>query len=558
MKKIFIFSALALSVALLLGVICISADSEKKGVTFSADTYYKAETPFSEPIISFEAWVKVPNSLISGASTCIIISNDWGYEEEYIGFGINKRGIPHIYMRGDDGGNMVVFKEANVRTGEWEHFAIVINNADMEAYCYVNGELASTKKMTAAAGKIYERSHFIGNDGNSGKPNWFKGELGSVTLYSDMRTADEIAADYAATSPDTDSLIAYYNFFEETEKSVSDGVSGKYDMRFIDQWLRDKEYLSADEYDYAFAVVGDTQKITGYNPSYFHVIYDWLVEHLDERKIKLVMGMGDITENDTAREWELAVEHISKLDEKVRYTLVPGNHDSNESLDKYFPYEKYAEFVGGSYEEGSMANSWQEIILNDLKYLILCLEYNPNKDILAWAGQVCADHPDHNVIITTHSYMDVNGERNSHGKKIWNNLASLYENVILVLSGHEHIDPIMVKRSEGVNGNIVTQMLINPQSIDEFNTPSGMVALFYFSDGGRKLTVEYISTIADMHYTEESQFTIDIPVVGAPVPIIETYPSSPSALVYVLTVSVAAVIILVVILLSVRKKRSER
>jgi len=284
-------------------------------------------------------------------------------------------------------------------------------------------------------------------------------------------------------------------------------------------------------------------------------IYDWLVERIEERKIKLVMGLGDITENNTEREWNLAVEHISKLDGKTRYTLVPGNHDSSKGLNKYFPYEKFADVIGGSYKENSVVNSWQEITVNDIKYLILCLDYNPDKDVLDWAGEVCASHPDHNVIITTHSYLDIDGERNGHGNKIWKNLASLYENVILVLAGHEHIDPIMVKRSEGVHGNVVTQMLINPQSIDEFNTPSGMVALFYFSEGGTKLTVEYISTIKDMYYTEESQFTIDIPVVGVPVPAYEMTPHiSPSVIIAAL-VFVLAIIAIIIVAIAIKRKK---
>ena len=112
--------------------------------------------------------------------------------------------------------------------------------------------------------------------------------------------------------------------------------------------------------------------------------------------------------------------------------------------------------------------------------------------------------------------MYYDGARNDHGDNIWEKLTSKYANIVLVLSGHEHADAIQVLQDTGVNGNTVTQMLIDPQNMDLYNTPMGMVAMFYFSDNGSKLTVRYLSTVQDRHYTQESQFTMELPVIGAP------------------------------------------
>jgi hypothetical protein len=108
------------------------------------------------------------------------------------------------------------------------------------------------------------------------------------------------------------------------------------------------------------AIVGDTQSLVdsdvknagveGYEPR-LEKLYDWLVANRESKKIEMVLGLGDITEtwNEAAypeafaAEWELAVSEISKLDGKIPYTLVRGNHDTRgrlaELYAKYFPVD---------------------------------------------------------------------------------------------------------------------------------------------------------------------------------------------------------------------------
>ena len=45
------------------------------------------------------------------------------------------------------------------------------------------------------------------------------------------------------------------------------------------------------------------------------------------------------------------------------------------------------------------------------RFMILVLEYEPRTRVLEWADTVVSAHPDHNVILLTHSYLDHRGER---------------------------------------------------------------------------------------------------------------------------------------------------
>ena len=42
--------------------------------------------------------------------------------------------------------------------------------------------------------------------------------------------------------------------------------------------------------------------------------------------------------------------------------------------------------------------------------LIINLEFGPRDSVLKWANRVCDMYPNHRVIISTHSYIEPNGE----------------------------------------------------------------------------------------------------------------------------------------------------
>ncbi len=306
--------------------------------------------------------------------------------------------------------------------------------------------------------------------------------------------------------------------YEEVESTVITRTSDS-DQR----WL-DTKTAPAD-YDYAFAVVGDTQYINKHNPESYPAIYDWILDNVDDKKIKFVAGLGDITESSTEAEWVLAQEQITRLDGLVPYSIVRGNHDGKKGYNQYFPYENYADTLGGSFD-GTMLNTYQELVIGRNKYLIMGLDYGCDDDVLEWANEVASAYPDHNIIVTTHGYLDKDGSlivdgmitNNGFntGGDIWHKFIKKHSNITMVLAGHVINEDIVAVQSKGENGNIVTQMLINPQSLDHLNSadrPTGMVCMLYFSEGGSKVEVEYYSTVKQQYFKDINQFTMDVAVV---------------------------------------------
>jgi len=290
------------------------------------------------------------------------------------------------------------------------------------------------------------------------------------------------------------------------------------------------------EYDYSFAVLGDTQNLMKYNNyDNYHAMYDWIIENKDTHKIKFVMGLGDITEDDTEKEWEHAKQVRKKLCENgILNSFVRGNHDLKESrFNKYFsPYE-FGNTVSGKYEEHSMLNTYTKFTAGDLNYIVFALTVGPSDEILNWVGNIAEKNPDHNIIITTHVYLNDKGTHTqapsaghkkyygtNGGEQIWDKLISKHENIIMVLSGHYTQRAIEKAYPRAYNGNYVAEMMIDAEQPDEdFKDIGGLglVAMFYFSNGGKRLDVRYYSTVHEKYYMDENQFTMSLDLAGDPI-----------------------------------------
>ena len=424
-------------------------------------------------------------------------------------------------------------------------------------YIYdVSGNLLKTETKEVArplpTAEEYQPTDLIYMIGGDHRPNnaqWFIGEILEVAMYTGHRTAEQCKTVIDKTDK---SMICGFDLTAGDPAYKTD-LSGKgHNILGEDEEIVDPNWLATNpgaptDYAYSMAIVGDTQQLTRYDvkngTSYTAAIYDWLVANASAKKIELVMGLGDITNDDTDAEWVLAKAQIEKLNGVIPYTLNRGNppHDSINAFNTYFGSGSYyATQLDGIFTEGAYENAYMEITIGVTDYLIMMLDWAPTDAALTWAGRVIEDHPNHKVIITTHGYLYKDGEPYDHtdsaiahgqgfsaknnGDEIWHELVKLYPNIVMVLSGHDPSDDIITAQVEGIHGNRVTQMLIDPQGMDpNYDYATGMVAMFYFSADGSEISVEYISTVRALqnkpaYFKENNQFDLDLFGEGATVP----------------------------------------
>ncbi|MBR5539002.1 MAG: metallophosphoesterase [Clostridia bacterium] len=258
-----------------------------------------------------------------------------------------------------------------------------------------------------------------------------------------------------------------------------------------------------------------------------------------EKNIEMVLGLGDITDTEvgdnTVPEWELVLDAFKIIDDYVPHIPIRGNHDSMTYYNKYMSQLNYKNLIDGQFVETNILNTYVDFEVGGIPYLFLVLDYALTDEQLDWACSVVEKFPNHNVIVLRHTYMNhdyrplqENGEMDPtvlkrgylSGQKTWDKLISQYENIVMSLSGHIGSDLVVTRQVEGVHGNTVTEMLIDYQASDNAAVTTGrsdgglgVVNMFYFSEDGKKLTVESYSTILDKYYYDINQFTVELDTV---------------------------------------------
>ena len=499
--------------------------ADENGLTFEGPNIYEATQRADRTPTTFEAWIRLPKSAASGRGG-VIIGNYGDSTSPCINLEIHNGGNPRLYWLGRTSSDLAdcKFTDINVCTGEWLHLAVVRDKTKRKVHCYINGELASTidLPLNAVRNMLCVEPFVVGGDLRDGNAQYFKGSIRSVAIYDSVRTAQEIKNDM--NSPEIcDSLISYYDL----TNGLSDLSGNGYDLTKHSSavWITEAQKEEITDFDYTFIVVGDTQTIANKTPEKFRLIYDWIIDNKEKKNIKFVMGLGDITDESLDREWNLAMYNIRRMaDAGIPFSLTRGNHDTVNTFTKNYSYSEFASSVEGTFDD-SMLNTWQKFSVGNRKYIVFALDFGPSDAVLSWAEEIITAHPDHNVIITTHSYLYRDGTTldasdlypptsGNTGDHMWEKLIKKHENIVLVLSGHDPVGRIIMAQDKGDNGNTVTQMLVDFQYEDANQGGLGIVTALHFSEDSDEIQVETYSTAKKQYYKPRNQFTFTLDFVG--------------------------------------------
>ena len=637
-KKFIVFAISFLSILSCFTPVAVKlagAETDSSGLNVRKTDDYEMETALSQIPFTIETTFEITSEQVAASPTQVIVGN-WGTENATFRLLINDMGKPTLYVRRNSEGAKVNGSTTNnnqyytgcniaydVRDKGKVHL-VVTTNGEGSWWCYINGQAGSItgwrqKIDTTLPVTLKARVGASTNYVAAYQDYYFRGTIYSLALYSDQRTAAEVAATYQNGIDATDSeLMVAYDFTGAVKGQLSfqDLSSSGNDLKMPSwTWTTTSQY-NPDDYAFSFMVVGDTQIAskrsvidfgsgTGDNAipqgtvTYMDMIYDYIVENVEKKKVKHVLGLGDITEYNAYNEWALAQRAISKMNGVVPYSLVPGNHDVtnwfiknnggtginvNANLTDIAPYfsyhmqdgqirpvteettytldssttinyyntffgekSSYAEQYAYSYVNTNASASTRNASTvhfftgtDNLEYMVVALEYGPTDDTLAWASDIIEKHPNHNVIVTTHGYMaestkylvagntngaaantgmlptaGANSTKANCGDEMWTEFVSQHKNISMLLCGHVESDIIVYRQDKGVNGNVVTQMLCNPQLVDirdkgqplyeaDSTNPSnlltGMVATYYVKADGKTIDVEWYSPIQKAYF----------------------------------------------------------
>jgi hypothetical protein len=285
-------------------------------------------------------------------------------------------------------------------------------------------------------------------------------------------------------------------------------------------------------------------------------MFAWIVDNIDTLNIKMVIGVGDLVENNekitndydgdetTQSQWEFVSNLFGKLNGKVPYIAATGNHDY--SIDRNGNRSsRYSEFFSSEKnflnqkilvqnsrnEQGkpTLENSAYEIKgLNGKDYLFMTVEYGPRDTVLTWAKKVAAleQYKNHRVILATHNYLNAKDAHTSgqeqwlwwepyninnqiqkadriklpdanNGKQIWEKLVQPSSNIEMVLCGH--ISGEGYRSDKNKAGKTVHQILFDAQSMGgghrEGNGGDGWLRILEFFPDGKTVKVKTFSPL---------------------------------------------------------------
>ncbi|MGN9777078.1 metallophosphoesterase [Micromonospora sp. H33] len=250
-----------------------------------------------------------------------------------------------------------------------------------------------------------------------------------------------------------------------TVELVNDRFTAECDRNVHVAYARMETVPGGTDTRFAFAVVPDTQEeVLSAGDRRFRQRSDWLVANRSALDLRFATHIGDVVNFDTSDhvQYARARDALRPLETAgVPYSLAVGNHDGQvygpdgkrrrpagpllrdtTVFNRYFTADRFGA-VRGQFEAGKVDNAYATYPAGGVQWLVLTLEPWPRPEAVAWARDVVAAHPRHNVVVVTHHYLEADGTigrsagyGSTSPRHLFDNLISRYPNIRLVFSGH--------------------------------------------------------------------------------------------------------------------------
>jgi 3',5'-cyclic AMP phosphodiesterase CpdA len=256
---------------------------------------------------------------------------------------------------------------------------------------------------------------------------------------------------------------------------------------------------------FAVAVLPDTQYLfdaDSADPTPLRETFRWLTRNRAEANIAFLTHLGDITEHGTVAEIALADEAFRRIDGRLPYSVLAGNHDVRSSTDDQRGASPYLDAFGPQRFTGTPTyrgaspdgyNSYHVVPAGGRDWLILALDWRASDRGLAWAQGVLDAHATLPCILTTHDLAaaDATGAAalSAHGKRLWDRLIRRNDQIFLTLNGHYWPPGRTVLRNDA--GHDVHVHIANYQ--DRYYGGAAMIRLYAFDLTRKVIDVETFS-----------------------------------------------------------------
>lgn len=503
---------------------------QKAGHEFTGSDYITTNAELAAAPATLEAWVRIGKEQLNG--TYMLLSNQTASSTNHFSIQLVDGEVEAVY----NGNTVLTTTNLNIVPGRWTHLALSFSEI---ARLYINGVLVCEGTATVNADGISCNKVYIGAS-PAGNDKQFVGRMSDVRIWSTVRSAEEIAAMMMSYPTAEDAgLVSAWKLDAQKYLAYEDISSNKNTATLYSEgWYK----LENIEYDYTMIHYADTQNLIGYGQeNIYYETMNWVANNKDKMNIVYLSHLGDVTQNNTMKEWEIAKNGFSMIQGKVPYNISLGNHDypspshgvgaefrDETNFKTYFTYDWYMNgytdpSLGGAFEENNPVNVYKCITVGNIEYIMFALEFGPRDEVLEWVSEVLKANPNKKAIISTHSYFTRDGKLSTfdvqkyggdfkdgnEGISIWYKLVRKNKNIVLVNCGH-----VMGTRSQQnvrknqAGGNVV-EIMADPSSIARFPDDNGLLMIYAFTNEGTMHTY-YYSPYKDMYYGTINECTYDM------------------------------------------------
>ena len=222
----------------------------------------------------------------------------------------------------------------------------------------------------------------------------------------------------------------------------------------------------------------------------------------EDRNIRFMAQLGDVTEHGNAQEMALADRAFRVLDGHLPYAVAAGNHDINGRLDDqrgpspflstFGPQRfRHDATFGGASPDGY--SRYHIFTGGGRAWLVLALDWRLSDGGFAWAQAVIDQHRTLPVILTTHEIVgptdDGGAALSGYGQVLWDRLIRKNDQIFLTINGHFWPPGRTVLKNDA--GHDVYVQIANYQ--DRYFGGSAMLRLYGFDLARKRIDVETLS-----------------------------------------------------------------
>ena len=200
---------------------------EINGISFDKETTYDTTKKLSSVPLTLETEIYVPSSIADSERGGVMFGN-YRASGSCFNFEIKDKGTVRLYYTNTNNTISEIIFKTDVRQDKWLHVAVTYDVENAKWTCYIDGVAFGTVSYMAnpIAPAALDKEFRLGGDVRSGNTSFFKGYMRSFAVYSDMRTAAEIAADTKNVDATDANLLAYYKTPLSAMNANIDDLSG--------------------------------------------------------------------------------------------------------------------------------------------------------------------------------------------------------------------------------------------------------------------------------------------------------------------------------------------